>query len=344
MTNRQPRSSDLAESAESQAQTVSLAAKAVRLLEEGSVDEAVIVQRQLVSVLTSSDGASGWRTRTEQALLLEMERACTLNEQQRKAYLVAYQRLAQSAQKIGIEDYDSAGELLDKALEGFTTVLGENFLGVARSLERLGLVTLRKGDPSKAAEHVIRAAAVWKVIVGDDHPSYANALRMAGEASVEARNLKQADALLRDALTRQRKLFGARGLPYAESLEMLSRVMLEQDRLPEAEALCLEAMSIAQDWHRQDSPSMAASFFSLADISIAYEEYANADANLRRSLVIYERVLPPWNPVIARVLDRHASVLRKLDRPDEAKAMEARAESIRAQLRPPGASEPALRH
>jgi tetratricopeptide (TPR) repeat protein len=268
--------------AASEAQVTAVAAKAIAFLEEGNFEGALGAQRQVVAIVATLVGESHWRTRSDRALLNEMEAVRGLPEQQRKVYLVAYQRLVESTQKIAIEDYDSANELLQKALEGFTTVLGENFLGVAGSLERLGLVTLRKGDPSKAAEHLIRAAAVWKVIVGDDHPSYANALRMVGEASVEAGNLKQADAILRDALTRQRKLFGARGLPYAESLELLSRVMVEQNRLPEAEALCLEAMSIAQDWQRQDSPSMAASFFSLADINIAYEEYANADANLRR--------------------------------------------------------------
>ena len=327
----QSTSSHPPDKATSESQVAILSAKAVRLLEDGNIEEAIVVQRQLLSVLGTLAGELHWRTKSEKTLLTEMEQVSSLAKQPRKTYLVGYQRLIEGGQKMALEDYGNAEELLDRALDNFTTVLGNNFVSVATTLEKLGVTSLMRGNPLKAKKYFARAAAVWKTIVGEDHPAYANTLTLAGAACLEARDFGQAEIFLREALHWQRRLFGTRDLRYAESLGRLSRVMIETKKLPEAEAMCLQAISIAEGAQRQDSPLMASYLFNLADLDIAYEEYGNADTNLRRSLLLYERGLPPWSPIIARVLDRHAWLLRKLNRCDEAKAMEIRAEGIRAQ-------------
>ena len=80
--------------------------------------------------------------------------------------------------------------------------------------------------------------------------------------------------------------------------------MIEKKKLLEAEAMSLQAISIAEDAQSQDPLLMAACLFNLANVNIAYGEYKNAYSNLRRSVMFYERGLPPYSLLLARVLDR----------------------------------------
>jgi tetratricopeptide (TPR) repeat protein len=310
-------------------QAATLSVKAIQFLEGGRVEDAVVAQRQLVSVLVTMDGASHWRTKSERTLLRELERVSGLTQQQRNTYLVAYQRLLDGRLKMTANEYDKAEELLNKALDGFTMALGENFVSVATTLEKRGVIDLLRENPLKAKEYLTRAATVWKAIAGEDHPAYANALILVGAACLEAKDFKQAEVFFREALSRQRKVFGTRNSQYADLLGKLSRTMIEQKKLPEAEAICLQAISIAEETRGQDSLLMASCLFNLADVNMANEEYKDAERNLRRSLTLYERGLPSSSPVIPKVLDRYAWLLRKLDRFDEAKTIDARAQTIR---------------
>ena len=310
-----------------------LTKEAIRFLEDGNLKEALTTRRQTVFMLEGLVGKADWRTRTEQAYLMELVRLSECTEDQQNRYFVAYRRLNEGYQRMAIEDYGTAQELLDKAFDGFVEVLGENSIYVVAASEKLGLLSLKRESPAKAQEHFSRSAVLWKTVFGENHPAYACELRWVAYAHLEAKEFDEAEPILRNCLNRFRRLFGAKYCDYLDCLEKLSLVMIAKKRFPEAEALCLQAISVAEATQKQQSPLMAACLANLAEVNIAYDEYAMAEANLRYSLTIYEGGLRPWDPTIAKILDRYASVLRKLERSEEADAAEARATSIRNQLR-----------
>jgi tetratricopeptide (TPR) repeat protein len=312
---------------------VTLSAKTHELLEESNIEEAMATQRQLVSLLETLVGKTHWQTKNEQAFLVELERVSKFANQEQKTYLVAGQRWIDGCNEMALENYDNAKPLLEKALEGYFLLLGDNCVSTVATLEHLGILHLMKEDPSsKAKEYFIRAVAARKAIVGEDHPDYANAMTLVAVACSQLKEYDQAEVFLRDALSRDRKIFGEKNVRYAEGLGRLSMIMIEKNKLPEAEALCLQAITIAEQIQAQNTPLMASYLFNMANVHIAYGEYGDAEISLRRSLMLYENGLPPWSPTIAKVLDRYAWLLHKLDRSEEAKAMETRATAIRAQL------------
>jgi tetratricopeptide (TPR) repeat protein len=319
-------------------QAAELAAKAVKLLEEGSLEEAVTTKRQHASMYASLRGASHWQTKSEQALLSELEHASRLPAEQQKTYVAAYHALADSGQKAALGQYGDAEAALGNSLDDFTKVLGENFLSVATALERLGILHGLKDNPNenllKAKAYFLRAAAIWKMIGGEDHPGCAIDCSLAASMCIEAKEFDQAETLLRDALVRLRRILGAENPEYAGALGNLSRVLIEKKSYLEAEALGLQAISILEETQSQNGLPIALCLSNLAEVNIAFEEYRAADKNLGRSLAIHQSVLPPRSPFTAKVLDRYAWLLRKMNRPEEAKAMETRAEAARFEFRP----------
>jgi tetratricopeptide (TPR) repeat protein len=334
-----------ADSTASDAQPAHLSAKALQLLKDGHIDEAVATQRQLVRVLTTLGGESHWQTKSDLVLLQEIERVSNFNEEQRQTYLAARQRLLDGTERRATADYDNAQALLNKALEDFSTLLGENCVSAISTLEQLGVLNsdltkvdilnadLTKANFSKAKQYFTRATAICRTLCGEDHPAYAHGLTVVGTVCLEAQDFDEAETLFREALDRNRRVFGARSPQQANSLQNLSHVMIEKNKPLEAEAMSLQAISIAEEIQNKDPLLMAACLFNLANVNMAYGEHKNAYSNLRRSIMFYERGLPPCSLLLARVLDRYALLLRKLDRSHEAKAMEARAKAIRTQIR-----------
>lgn len=314
-------------------QPAALSAQAIRLLNDGSIDEAVAVQRQLVNLLGTLGDGSHWQTRMETALLKEMELVCTLEEEQQTTYSTARRAMVDGERQMAAGN-DSADVFLASAMAGFRAVLGEDSVSMAVTTEQLGILDFNlKQDFSKAKQYFTRAAAIWTKIHGEDHPVYTNALALLGTVCLELKDLDQAEALFREALSRERKVFGATSVRRANLLQKLSSTMVEKGKPIEAEAMSLQAISIAEEAASHDALLMAACLLNLANVHLAYGEYGNAYSRLRRSSMFFERALNPFSLGLARVFDRSAKLLRKLDRSHEAKVMEDKAEAIHKHIR-----------
>jgi tetratricopeptide (TPR) repeat protein len=310
-----------------------LSAAVVSRLAEGDLAESIAAQHDLVALLEASVGKQHWQTRSELSLKEELDRVAKRSQQDQDTYFVGHRLLVHGGQQMAIEDYDGASASLGKAEVTFATVPGQDCVSMAATLEKLGGIHLVKEEPAIAKEYLVRAMATWTSVVGDDHPALAGVLDSLGVAHLESGNLDDAETCFRTALDLERSHFGVRTIRYAHGLANLSRVMLQRGKSLEAEALCVQAIVIAREIRQQDSPQMASILFIVAEVNIAHEEYENAEVNLQNSLALYERRLPRWSPIIAKVLERYSWLSRKLDQPEDADSMEARAKAIREQIR-----------
>ncbi len=73
---------------------------------------------------------------------------------------------------------------------------------------------------------------------------------------------------------------------------------------------------------------------NLAGLYRGQERYEEAEPFYQRALAIFEKVLGPDHPRIARTLEDYAGILQSMNRPSEATALKARAKTIRAKHRP----------
>jgi tetratricopeptide (TPR) repeat protein len=314
-----------------QSQKAALAAKVVSLLTARRLDEAIVTQRQVLSLVEATTGKADWRRRGEENILSELEQVSRLGQQEREIYLAAFQSMSDGYNKKALREYDGAEKILTKALQDFRSVLGESSVSIGAALDHLGTIAAVRGQFAKAKEYYLRDAAVRKAIYGEDHPAYAEALGMAGSAWVETGDFVGAEPVLREALLRHRKLFGSHSLQCAKGLARLSSAMIGLKRFPEAEAMCLQAMSIIQGAQAQEPILMMACVLTLADVNMAFDDFNSAEANIELCLALYQRKLPPGDPLLPKALDLYAVVLQKLGRADEAKSIEARARATREQ-------------
>ena len=75
---------------------------------------------------------------------------------------------------------------------------------------------------------------------------------------------------------------------------------------------------------------MATSLKNLAGLYDSQGKYAKAEPLYQGALAIYKKALGPEHPGVATCLKNYASLLRKMDRSQEAGQLEARAQAIRA--------------
>ena len=75
---------------------------------------------------------------------------------------------------------------------------------------------------------------------------------------------------------------------------------------------------------------MAALYTNLAVIYQAQGRYAKAEELYRRALAIYEEVLGPEQPQLARGLENLAALLRETGRKEQAEELAARAKALKA--------------
>ena len=307
-------------------------AKAFLLLDEGSFAKAVETQRHCVSLFQKMVGNGHWRTKCEEAYLLEMECVVRFDEDQSKIYLNARKRLWRAENLLKLNNpCDEVEVALTEALDSLGELFDKDMFSMAVAWDYLGTCHMGKGNYEKAKEHLLRALQAKRIIYGVDNPEYSGTLGYIGEARIQLTELDQAEIDLREALGVERKAFGMQSPRYVDALTRLSHVLIDKGRLPEAEAMAGQAIFLVQQNYNQESIQIAANLHNLAKVQIAFEEYASAENHLQRALAIYERFLPSQHPILSKLMDRRAMVLRKLGHDEEATQVENRAKEILAQ-------------
>lgn len=309
---------------------LSLSNKVFSSLDGGKVEDAIKTQHQVISLLKSSPARTKWRLKSEEALLAEMIQVSKLSADGQGNYLKARQCLAEGLNEINLRDYNRAMSLLEQALATFVALVGDQSISAAGTLEYLGITSLYIQKPQQAKDYLSRAMSARKLIVGQDHPDYSNVLSLFASACLDNKEFTLAEETLRDALSRDRKMFGTVSARYADGLEKLSRLMLAKGNLVEAESLCLQSQSIAERVYGNECFVVARCSQTLADINITFGEYEIAESNLKKSVRIYERLFPSNKIGATEALNRLIWLLKKLNRAEESETLESKLREMQA--------------
>jgi tetratricopeptide (TPR) repeat protein len=104
-------------------------------------------------------------------------------------------------------------------------------------------------------------------------------------------------------------------------LEMLYTT---QQRYALAEPLFQTAICAMEKSLGADHPELARAMVYFANFDFEQKQYEKAQPLARRAAEINEKTLPPNHPDRITALENHAALLRHLNRPAEAEAIEAR--------------------
>ena len=170
-----------------------------------------------------------------------------------------------------------------------------------------------------------RALDIDRRILGDDHPRLGEHIGNLAIVQQNLGDLKQAEALYRDAIRRKERAYGLHSAQTASAQANFGAMLQREGRLDEAEPLLRAAVdsTLAKwgpdhylvGWHRV---SLGMLLHDKGDLAGASSEY-------RQALAIYDKALPPNHQFRASLLAQYARLLVDLGKPADALAMSEQA-------------------
>ncbi len=126
-----------------------------------------------------------------------------------------------------------------------------------------------------------------------------------------------AEPLLQSTLDERRKLLGPRHHSVAESLLNLANLKIEQGQYAVAEEHMLQALAIQRQAFPEGEPALARGLHNLASF-LRRDRPENAERFAREALAMKERLFGPEHLEVAVTLNVRGTILRDLERHDEA--------------------------
>jgi tetratricopeptide (TPR) repeat protein len=197
------------------------------------------------------------------------------------------------------------------------------FSEAARLLSQLGYYLQERARYQEAEPLYRQALAIREMQLGPDHPDTASSLNNLATLYDDQGKYTEAEPLDRRALAICEKQLGPDHPYTASSLNNLAYLYNAQGKYTEAEPLYRRALAICEKQLGPDHPYTASSLNNLAMLYNAQGKYAEAEPLLRRALAIKEQKLGVAHPSTQFTRENYASLLRKMERDQEADAIEA---------------------
>ncbi len=208
-----------------------------------------------------------------------------------------------------IGPYDKAEEMHRQALAIQRSLRGDHRLGIASSLQDLGL-TLWVQMKRPEAERLLRESlAIQTQLLAADDPRTAETLFVLGGVLRMEDKLDEAESVQRESLRIMRHVHGG-GPPVVRSMIELGQVLQAEGRLDEAEVTLREALDLQQKNFKLDHPFTADPLRFLGNVLGQMGENTEGEAKLRQALAVHRKVSDQQRSIhLAWVLDDLAGTL-----------------------------------
>jgi serine/threonine protein kinase/Flp pilus assembly protein TadD len=189
-----------------------------------------------------------------------------------------------------------------------------------------------------------RALDIDRRILGDDHPRLGMHI---GNLAVVVQNLgdlKQAEALYREAIRRKEQAYGAQSTQTASAQANLGALLQREGRLEEAEPLLRSAVDSTLAKWGPDHYLVGWQRVSLGMLLHEKGDLAGAENEYRQALAIYDKALPANHQYRASLLTQYARLQVDRGNPTEALSMSEQALKIWGETVPPTSTTMAQAH
>jgi CHAT domain-containing protein len=238
----------------------------------------------------------------------------------------ALDRRATELEKMG--KYSEAISLAQRALALREKELGPNHRDVARSLNDLAVLYLRRLRYADAEPLYKRSLAISEKTLGPDHPNVAVVL--SGLANIYQAEGHYADAepLYKRLLAIREKTLGLDHPDVAQSLNSLASLYEQQGRYADAELLYKRSLAIGENALGADHADISRSLNGLAGVYRDQGRYDDAEPLFKRSLAITEKRFGPDDTHVAGLLSNLANLYWSQGRESEIEPLFKRAVAI----------------
>jgi len=192
---------------------------------------------------------------------------------------------------------------------------------------------MRAGQFDAALAEMRRLKEAIRTKLGERHANYALALNYEANAIDAQGQLREAEALYREAASIDRALVGFE-INLARDLSNLADNLQKQSRYDEAEAMYREAVGLSE---RADSNSLGFGV-DLSNLAVFYTKlgrFADAEGVLRRAMPIFQKVRGQDRWTLGTALSNLAAAVAGQKRYDEAEVLYKSAYSVLAEVHGP---------
>jgi tetratricopeptide (TPR) repeat protein len=171
--------------------------------------------------------------------------------------------------------------------------------------------------------------AEWQRIVQEGNDAYSRRRYTEAElAFIAALRIAEKAALLEEMNKLDAEEQIATKTRLAKSLNNMAALYHTQGKYNMAEDLYARCLELKKQTHGDEHLEVAISLHNLAVLHSAKRRFADAEPLYKTALELRERLQGVDHPELAQILNNYALCLKRMDRAEEAKAMEERAEKI----------------
>ncbi|WP_317168784.1 CHAT domain-containing tetratricopeptide repeat protein [Cyclobacterium plantarum] len=175
---------------------------------------------------------------------------------------------------------------------------------------------------------------MYKVKLGDEHPSYATSLNNLATLYYTMDRYEEAEPLMLKAVEIRKVQLGEGNPEYATSLNNLATMYAEMGRYADAEPLYLQSTEIRKAQLGEDHPDYAASLNNLATLYYTMDRYEEAEPLILKAVEIRKAKPGEDHPDYATSLNNLATLFKSMGRYHEAEPLYKQSMGIRkTQLR-----------
>lgn len=175
------------------------------------------------------------------------------------------------------------------------------------------------------SEHI----AEWQRFVQEGNDAYSRRRYTEAElAFIAALRIAEKAALPEELSKLEAEEQTATNTRLAKSLNNMAALYHTQGKYNMAEDLYTRCLELKKQTHGDEHLEVAISLHNLAVLHSAKRRFSDAEPLYKTALELRERLQGVDHPELAPVLNNYALCLKRMDRAEEAKAMEERAEKI----------------
>lgn len=223
--------------------------------------------------------------------------------------------------------YDEAEKYYSRALRICEKILGVDALGTATRLNYLAGLHNAQADFNQAESLLLRSLRIYESKLGDVNQQVA--LILMALAILAKRQNKEADARVFREKMHDVNAQMMRADDVKVALSKLADFFYSQDRLDDAELVFRYGLILGEEQEFPQHPFVAESLLGLARLYADYEAWPESIALYERAVACWDKLSDGRGEELSASLLEYASLMRKLNRKDEAAALEKRAESCK---------------
>lgn len=260
-----------------------------RLLGDCKFEEAMILHKELLKIyLKRTYKYDELYFKKESFYAKDLEKLVKVDFENRDKYLNAMGYFVDGVNQLQICELEKAKKNIAKARKILAELIGTETLTFANITEKSGLIYLFQGDFALAKQEFEIYLKLWSSNVTENDGMYSFILINLGVCDLRLGQYKTAEAHLLKAKEIEERLFGKKTLRYAQLLDFLSETLALQQKSGPAKELALEALSIAEDFGFEGTPTIGHSYANLALVSLLENNEKKARENLLASYSFFK--------------------------------------------------------